>query len=107
MLDRNRPWATGGRTLQEMGYGHLDAFSKHVKDRTNTFLDFDKKYGRRSPISYLTMKAKSHGSHQMGMPPWPMIVATVCAMVIDPSYSAWRNAESAVSAMDALQNFRQ
>jgi hypothetical protein len=23
VLDRHRPWAAGGRTLQEMGYGHL------------------------------------------------------------------------------------
>ncbi|MER5326756.1 hypothetical protein [Streptosporangium roseum] len=101
VLDRNRPWAASGRTLQEMGYGYLGAFTKHVKDRTNALLGFDEKYGRRVLLAYLIMRAKSHGSQHMGMPLWPTIVETVCAMATDPGHPAWRNADSIVSALDA------
>jgi len=38
VLDRHRPWAAGGRTLQEMGYGSLGAFTKHVRGWTNVLL---------------------------------------------------------------------
>ena len=38
VLDRHRPWAAGGRTLQEMGYGHMGAFRTHVRSQTNALL---------------------------------------------------------------------
>jgi len=38
VLNRSRRWAAGGRTLQEMGYGSLGAFTRHVRGRPNALL---------------------------------------------------------------------
>ncbi|GAA0829804.1 hypothetical protein ACFPKZ_02575 [Streptosporangium amethystogenes subsp. fukuiense] len=101
VLDRHRPWAGGGRTLQEMGYGYLGAFSKHVKGRTNALMGLEGNFGRQALLAYLIVKALFSGTHHKGMPAWPAIVATVCAMIEDSSHEAWRDGERCRRAMDA------
>ena len=40
LLDRQRPWAgTGGKTLNNLGYGFLGQYRRHVKDHINRLLD--------------------------------------------------------------------
>jgi hypothetical protein len=92
VLDRERPWAAGGRTLQDMGYGHLGAFTRHVKQQIDVLMDIDE--GLREATSswlldhdygHLRKAASRHG----GMPGWPGIVAGVRAVLENPEHPAW------------------
>jgi hypothetical protein len=60
VLDRHRPWAAGRRTLQEMGYGSLGAFTKHVRGRTNALLAI-RDDGDRLLLRYLIMVTRLYG----------------------------------------------
>jgi hypothetical protein len=96
VLDRQRPWAGGGRTLQQMGYGHLGELTKHVKERSDALVSLDRNYGRRALLAYLVSKAVLFGPHHRGMPTWPRIVSNICDMVANPDEARWRG-EGAVS----------
>ncbi|MGR6913945.1 hypothetical protein ACU635_06790 [[Actinomadura] parvosata] len=101
VLDRHRPWAGGGRTLQEMGHGYLGAFTKHVKGRTNLLMTLNQDFGSAALHSYLIAKALFTGKHHKGMPSWPAIVSTVCDMIHDGDHEAWRDAEDYRQTMDS------
>ncbi|MFF5110889.1 hypothetical protein [Streptosporangium sp. NPDC000509] len=90
LLNRSRPWAGGGRTLQEMGYGHLGAFQKHVKERVYGLHSLSKDYGRQALLSFLITQAITYGRSHRGMPLWPTIVSEACAIVADPNHEGWR-----------------
>ncbi|WP_424533560.1 hypothetical protein ACOZ38_24805 [Sphaerisporangium viridialbum] len=101
VLNRARPWAVGGRTLQEMGYGYLGAFTKHVRGRTDALMSLEEGHGRRALLAYLVNRAVMFGSFHKGMPIWPAVVSTVCEMIADPRHEAWRDADQARKAMAA------
>jgi hypothetical protein len=89
VLDRERPWAAGGRTLQDMGYGHLGAFTRHVKQQIDVLMDIDEVYGKRTLHGYLIMITAIYGRRHRGMPGWPGIVAGVRAVLENPEHPAW------------------
>jgi hypothetical protein len=88
VLDRNRPWAAGGRTLQEMGYGHLGAFRTHVRGRTNALLSL-RRHGYRLMFGYLVARTKFSGDDHYGMPRWPGIAVSVRELLLTPEHPAW------------------
>jgi hypothetical protein len=88
VLDRHRPWAAGGRTLQEMGYGSLGAFAKHVRGRTNALLGI-KHDGYRLLLGYLITVTRLYGGDHYGMPRWPAIAASVRELLLTPGHPAW------------------
>jgi hypothetical protein len=88
VLDRYRPWAAGGRTLQEMGYGSLGAFAKHVRRHTNTLLAI-RDDGYRLLLGYLIMLTRLRGRGHYGMPRWPAIAASVRELLLTPEHPAW------------------
>jgi hypothetical protein len=88
VLDRRRPWAAGGRTLQEMGYGSLGAFTKHVRGRTNALLAI-RDDGYRLLLGYLIMVTRLYGRDHYGMPGWPAIAGSVRELLMTPGHPAW------------------
>jgi hypothetical protein len=88
VLDRRRPWAAGGRTLQEMGYGSLGAFTKHVRGRTNALLSI-RDDGYRLLLGYLIMVTRLYGRDHYGMPRWPAIAGCVRELLLTPGHPAW------------------
>jgi hypothetical protein len=88
VLDRHRPWAAGGRTLQEMGYGSLGAFAKHVRGRTNALLGI-RRDGYRLLLGYLIMVTGLYGGDHYGMPRWPAIAGSVRELLLTPEHPAW------------------
>ncbi len=88
VLDRHRPWAAGGRTLQEMGYGSLGAFTKHVRNRTNAMFAI-KGDGYRLLLGYLILVTRLYGRDHYGMPRWPAIAASVRELLLTPGHPAW------------------
>jgi hypothetical protein len=88
VLDRHRPWAAGGRTLQEMGYGSLGAFAKHVRGRTNALLAI-RDDGYRLLLGYLVMVTRLYGRDHYGMPRWPAIAGSVRELLLTPDHPAW------------------
>jgi hypothetical protein len=90
VLDRHRPWAAGGRTLQDMGYGSLGAFTKHVRRHTNALLTV-KDDGYRLLLGYLITVTRLRGRDHYGMPRWPAIAASVRELLLTPEHTAWPN----------------
>lgn len=88
VLDRRRPWAAGGRTLQEMGYGSLGAFAKHVRRHTNVLLAV-KDDGYRLLLGYLITVTRLRGRDHYGMPRWPAIAGSVRELLLTPEHPAW------------------
>lgn len=88
VLDRRRPWAAGGRTLQDMGYGSLGAFTKHVRARTNALLAI-RGDGYRLLLGYLIMITRLYGRDHYGMPRWPAIAGSVRELLLTPEHPAW------------------
>lgn len=88
VLDRHRPWAAGGRSLQEMGYGSLGAFAKHVRRRTNALLAI-RGDGYRLLLGYLIMVTRLYGRDHYGMPRWPAIAGSVRELLLTPEHPAW------------------
>jgi hypothetical protein len=88
VLDRRRPWAAGGRTLQEMGYGSLGAFAKHVRGQTNVLLAI-RDDGYRLLLGYLIMVTRLYGGDHYGMPRWPAIAGSVRELLLTPGHPAW------------------
>jgi hypothetical protein len=88
VLDRHRPWAAGRRTLQEMGYGSLGAFTKHVRGRTNALLAI-RDDGYRLLLGYLIMVTRLYGRDHYGMPRWPAIAGSVRELLLTPEHPAW------------------
>ncbi|MFL1596261.1 hypothetical protein NQ854_25600 [Rhodococcus ruber] len=68
--DRDRVWAcTDGRTLKELGYGHLGEYTRHVRARTNTMLDLARHTCTNIALeSFLVLRAIGAGTHHKGMP---------------------------------------
>lgn len=88
LLDRRRPWAAGGRTLQEMGYGSLGAFTKHVRGRTNALLAI-RDDGYRLLLGYLILVTRLYGRDHYGMPRWTAIAGSVRELLLTPEHPAW------------------
>lgn len=88
VLDRHRPWAAGGRTLQEMGYGSLGAFTRHVKGQTSTLLTI-RDDGYRLLLGYRITVTRLRGRDHYGMPRWPAIAASVRELLLTPGHPAW------------------
>ena len=88
VLDRHRPWAAGGRTLQELGYGSLGAFTRHVKKQTSTLLALSGD-GDRLLLGYLITLTRLRGHDHYGMPRWPAIAASVRELLLTPGHPAW------------------
>jgi hypothetical protein len=88
VLDRHRPWAAGGRTLQKMGYGYLGAFEKHVRDQTNGLLSL-KGHGHRLMLGYLILGMRFSGSCHYGTPRWPAVAASVRELLLTPGHPGW------------------
>lgn len=88
MLDRHRPWAAGGRTLQEIGYGSLGAFTRHVKGQTSTLLTI-RDNGYQLLLGYLITVTRLRGRDHYGMPRWPAIAGSVRELLLTPGHPAW------------------
>jgi hypothetical protein len=88
VLNRRRPWSAGGRTLQEMGYGSLGAFAKHVRGRTSALLAI-RGDGHRLLLGYLIMVTRLYGRDHYGMPRWPAIAGSVRELILTPEHPAW------------------
>ncbi|WP_283135746.1 hypothetical protein [Rhizohabitans arisaemae] len=91
LLDRTRSWAgTGGKTLKELGYGHLGTYTRHVKDHTNSLLSIDKHTCVDSPLQvYLVNRARAFGQDHKGMPGWSVVVERIGVLLADPAHRAW------------------
>jgi hypothetical protein len=100
VLDRQRPWAAGGRTAQEMGYGHLGAFARHVRHQIDVLMDVEEVFGQHVLHGYLITATAFSGGRHRGMPGWPRIVAGVRAVLQNPEHPAWngRGRESIAAA---------
>jgi hypothetical protein len=92
LLDRERPWAgTGGRTLRDLGHGHLGRYARHVRDRTNALLSLRHHTCVADPLQvYLVNKALVFGGDHKGMPGWATIVERIGILLADPGHQAWR-----------------
>ncbi|WP_165969443.1 hypothetical protein [Actinomadura sp. KC06] len=102
LLDRTRPWAgTGGRTLNELGYGNLGKYTKHVKQRTNVLMALDDHTCVSDPLQiYLVNRAMGFGRAHKGMPKWPLIVERIGVLLNEPTHPAWRgNGTDALAEM--------
>ncbi|WP_431913459.1 hypothetical protein [Nonomuraea jabiensis] len=104
LLDRMRPWAgTEGKTLKELGYGHLGTYARHVKDRTNALMSLADHTCVDDPLQvYLVNRALGSGRNHKGMPSWPVIVERICILLTAPGHPAWygdNNGERALAAM--------
>lgn len=91
LLDRERPWA--GRTLRDLGYGHLGDYARHVKDRTNTMLGLVNNHTCvDDPLEvYLVNRALTFGRDHKGMPGWQIIVDRIGTLLQEPDHPAWRD----------------
>ncbi len=91
LLDRGRPWAgTGGKTLNDLGYGFLGQYRRHVKDHINTLLDRSHHTCVTDPLEpFLITTALLYGRHHKGMPKWPLIVEHIGILLADPAHPAW------------------
>ena len=91
LLDRERPWAgSGGRTLRDLGHGHLGRYARHARDRTNTLLNLRHHTCVADPLQvYLVNKALVSGKDHKGMPAWPAIVERIGILLADPEHPAW------------------
>ncbi|MDX2974693.1 hypothetical protein [Kribbella solani] len=72
LLDRDRPWpVTAGRNLQDLGYGHLGTYQRHVKEQINVLLGLTKHVCVEDPLAtYLIPRAIMYGRFHKGMPGW-------------------------------------
>lgn len=91
LLDRSRVWAgTGGKTLRDLGYGHLGAYDQHLKDRADTLLALRDHTCVTDPWDvYLVRRAVTYGRDHLGMPNWPRIVERLRVLLEDPDHPAW------------------
>lgn len=89
LLERSRPWAAGGRTLQEMGYGNLKAFEKHVRTQTNILMAVNDEHGPDVLMNYLAAFTRLYGNKHYGMPRWPAVVSGVRDILHNPAHPAW------------------
>ena len=87
LLDRERPWAgLGGKTLNDLGYGFLGQYRRHVKDHINRLLDLGHHTCVGDPLEpLLVTTALLYGRHHKGMPRWPVIVERIGILLADPS----------------------
>jgi hypothetical protein len=94
LLDTSRPWAAGGRTLREMGYGNIGAFRDHVKLQVNWLLRLDYEYGYRAVLGLLIGKTGGgcggFGGDHYGMPRWPAMAAAVREVLTNPDHPRWK-----------------
>jgi len=91
LLDRGRPWAgTGGKALNDLGYGFLGQYRRHVKDHISTLLDLSGHTCVADPHEpFLITTALRYGRHHKGMPKWPVIVERIGILLADPADPAW------------------
>ncbi|WP_159944025.1 hypothetical protein [Nocardiopsis sp. FR6] len=104
LRDRSRVWAgTGGKTLRDLGYGHLGAYDQHLKNRVDTLLALHDHTCVTDPWGvYLIRRAVTYGRNHLGMPNWPRIVERLRVLLEDPEHPAWcgdGRGEQAVSEM--------
>jgi hypothetical protein len=90
ILDTRRPWAAGGRTLAEMGWGYIGEFRKHVKLRIRQLMLLDDEYGYRAVLGLLIGPVVFAGDDDhYGMPRWPAKAAAVREILLDPGHIGW------------------
>ena len=91
LLDRGRPWAgTGGKTLNDLGYGFLGQYRRHVKDHISTLLDLSGHTRVADPHEpFLINTALRYGRRHKGMPKWPVIVDRIGILLANPADPAW------------------
>ncbi len=91
LLDRSRVWAgTDGKTLRDLGYGHLGAYDQHLKERVDTLLALRDHTCVTDPWDvYLVRRAVTYGRDHLGMPNWPRVVERLRVLLEDPDHPAW------------------
>jgi hypothetical protein len=91
LLDRERSWAgTGGRTLKDLGYGHLGDYRRHVKDRVNALMGLADHTCVPDPVgTHLLPIAVMYGREHKGMPGWPVVVQRIGVLLADPDHPQW------------------
>jgi hypothetical protein len=101
LLDRQRPWAgTGGRTLQDLGYGFLGQYRRHVKDHINRLLDLGHHTCVSDPLEpFLVTTALLYGRRHKGMPRWPVIVERIGILLANPAHAEWGQDGEGVRAL--------
>ena len=101
LLDRDRPWpATAGRTLADLGYGHLGAYRRHVKDQVNVLISLARHVCVADPLAtYLLPKALMYGRFHKGMPGWDLIVNRIGALLADSRHPGWLGVKCAEAAL--------
>jgi len=104
LLDRERPWAgTGGRTLQELGYGFLGDYRRHVKDHVNAMIVLADHTCVPAPLeTYLISRALMYGGDHKGMPGWPVIVERIGVLLADPDHLRWGDDRRGYQALGGL-----
>jgi hypothetical protein len=104
LLDRGRPWpGTGGQTLTDLGYGHLGAYTRHVKEQTNLLITLARHTCVDDPLTtWLIPTALSYGRDHKGMPGWATIVKRIAVLLTEPDHPTWPDPESAVRALRDL-----
>jgi hypothetical protein len=101
LLDRERPWAgTGGKTLNDLGYGFLGQYRRHVKDHINRLLDLGHHTCIADPLEPLLITtALLYGRYHKGMPRWPVIVDRIGILLADPAHAEWGQDGEGVRAL--------
>lgn len=104
LLDRDRPWpGTGGRTLTDLGYGHLGTYARHVKDQTNHLLSLARHTCVADPLTArLIPTALSYGSDHLGMPAWSTVVNRIAILLSDTDHLAWGDPHRGARALRDL-----
>ncbi|MGW0023860.1 hypothetical protein [Rhodococcus sp. NPDC003383] len=106
LLDRERVWAcTDGRTLKELGYGHLGAYTRHVRGRINLMIHLDQHTCTDIALeSFLVYQALRTGARHKGMPEWPLIVERIGVLLADPNHPSWPDESRGSLARSSMPN---
>ena len=104
LLDRTRPWAgSGGRTLAELGRGHLGAYRRHVKERTNLLMSIDAHTCVDDALElFLVPTAIMYGRDHRGMPEWPTIIERIGILLHNPGHPMWRESSRGAEALSTV-----
>ncbi len=104
LLDRERSWAcSGGRTLRQVGYGYLGAYTRHVRERTGTLIGLEYHTCIDNPFEiYLVHCALRTGQDRKGMPNWKLVVERIGVLLDHPGHRAWSDTARGVQARAAM-----
>ncbi|MFE9244970.1 hypothetical protein [Nocardiopsis sp. NPDC006938] len=104
LLERSRVWAgTDGKTLRDLGYGHLGAYDQHLKGRVDTLLALRDHTCVNDPWDvHLVRHAITYGRDHLGMPNWPKIVERIRVLFENPDHPAWHGGERGAQAVSEM-----